>query len=88
MKACALLLSYGYGKPSEHIEVSGPDGEPLQPRADRDFDMMTTGELRKYLAAKKAEIAEARLNDTASLNDEELAAFLAEVQVRRGLSKL
>ena len=34
-KAAALLLSYAYGKPTERIEHSNPDGSPLlSPVAD------------------------------------------------------
>lgn len=34
-KAAALLLSYAYGKPTERVEHSNPDGSPLlSPIAD------------------------------------------------------
>ena len=30
MKAIELVLAYGIGKPTEKVEVSGPDGGPLE----------------------------------------------------------
>jgi hypothetical protein len=29
VKALSLLLSYKYGKPTEHVELSGPEGGPI-----------------------------------------------------------
>lgn len=32
MKAAELLLHYGQGKPTDHVEITGKDGAPLTMR--------------------------------------------------------
>lgn len=48
LRAIEILLHYGYGKPIQAIELSGPDGDPIgiEQKVDEGLDQMTTAELR------------------------------------------
>ena len=53
-KAIQLLLAYGYGRPTDYVEVAGENGGPLRIEVD-ELLVLTTGELRKRLAALTAD---------------------------------
>lgn len=50
IEAAKTLIAYGYGKPTETVEMSGPGGQPIQTQTGPQLEKMTTGELRKRLA--------------------------------------
>lgn len=52
LRAIELLLAYDQGRPTEKVEMSGPDGGPIEHAGD--LDSMTTGELRRELAELEA----------------------------------
>ncbi len=49
LRAIELILSHTLGKPRERVELSGPEGGPVQVQAgiDVNLDLLSTGELRK-----------------------------------------
>lgn len=50
VKAIELLLHYGLGKPTDKVEMSGPDGGPVQ--LLQDFDDDTKRELKRLAVAE------------------------------------
>lgn len=54
--AISLLKAYGYGKPTEHVELSGPAGAPI---AVQSVGKMTSGQKRKRLAELLAKMRKA-----------------------------
>ena len=62
LKAQALMLAYGHGKPTERRELSGADGAPIESR-------VTAGNLDPTAdAAKRLAFAMARINAAAGIS--------------------
>jgi hypothetical protein len=85
VKAAQLLLSYAYGRPPQAIEISGPDGSPIETRTEVGPDLlnMTTGEQRRYLAELEAQLAQDRIDRVAAMTEDEFRVFLVNVEAKR-----
>lgn len=55
-KLLELCAAYAFGKPRERIEMSGPDGKPIENADATPRRRPTTGEMRKRLEALKAKM--------------------------------